>query len=126
MVHQEVLEKVDDPELRVYVVWEPILGSDSEQSSRDARGLIPDGRATHFWTSTRGVGVMFREPLELKNSVAWDVYLVYPPGKQWDKVAPLPDYYQHQLPGRLPNERLLDGEALARKVEALLEKVQRR
>jgi hypothetical protein len=121
VVQQSVLDTIDDPSLRVYVVWEPILGSDTAESAQKAPSLIPDRRATHFWTGSRDVAAMFQAPIGLQPHPAWDVYLVYAPGTRWDAAVPAPEYFQHQLGGRLPKEQLLNGAVLAERVRALLE-----
>lgn len=54
---------------------------------------------------------------------AWDVYLVYPPGTEWKgNKPPKPAYFMHQLVGRLPDNRRLNGEALAAKLRDVLKK----
>ena len=121
MVQNDVLEVISDPDLRVYAVWEPILKKDNEESAKQAPSLIPDPRVTHFWTPSRDVGTMFQAPIGLESEPAWDVYLVYAPGVRWGDSVPVPDTYQHQLGGRLPKDKRLDGAALAQRVEALLE-----
>jgi hypothetical protein len=52
--------------------------------------------------------------LGLEREVAWDVYLVYPPGVVWEgETPPSPAAFMHQLSGRLPADRHLDGPGLA-------------
>ncbi len=121
VVQQEVLETVSDPNLRVYAVWEPILRSDNEESAKLAPRLIPDPRVTHFWVASRDVGKMFQAPIALKTEPAWDVYLVYPPGVRWGDSVPVPEYFQHQLGGRLPKEQRLNGPGLAQRIQSLIE-----
>lgn len=118
---QSVLDKVDSPEVRVYVVWEPILLTDREGAAREATGLIPDVRAAHFWAPDLTLAREFRGPLGLEREAAWDVYLVYGRTSRWlSGSAPIPDDFQHQLSGRLPEEKFLDEVALAARIRELL------
>lgn len=110
-----------DSNLRVYAIWEPILRSDTEASAKRAPSLLPDPRVAHFWVASRDVGRMFQPAIALKTEPAWDVYLVYAPGVRWGDAVPVPDYFQHQLSGRLPKEQRLDGAVLVARLREFLE-----
>ena len=120
VVQQEVLDVVDAMDLRVYAIWEPILRNDSHKSALQAPKLIPDARVTHYWVDGRDVGGLFQKPIQLKREPAWDVYLVYASGVVWGDEVPVPDYFQHQLGGRLPKELKLDGKVLAQRIQGML------
>jgi len=121
VVQSTVLETIDSRQLAVYAVWEPILRSDDERSSRRATTLFPDARVKNYWAGTQDLGKAFQSPIELKTEPAWDVYLVYPPGTTWNEgVPPRPELFQHQLAGRLPDSQRLDGPALAEEVQRIL------
>lgn len=123
MVQEDVLESIDSDRLVVYAVWEPILRTDDERSSRKASALFPDSRARHYWTDTQDVGKMFQGPIDLRSEPAWDVYLVYPPGVLWDgEDPPKPVTFMHQLVGRLPEDLHLDGDRLGSTIRRLLSK----
>jgi hypothetical protein len=104
----------------VYAVWEPILKTDGERAARKATALLDDPRVEHFWVGTRDVGEMFQGPIGLTTEPAWDVYLVYTRGVSWEQSAPTPDYFMHQLGGRLPDEQHLDATKLAERLKLLL------
>lgn len=113
-----VLEKVESANLAVYAVWEPILRTDDERSSRKATILFPDDRVSNYWVDTRAVGELFQAPIDLTTEPAWDVYLVYAPGVAWKgDDPPRPNYFMHQLGGRLPDDLRLDGAKLAAAIE---------
>ena len=121
MVQESVLERIDDDDLAVYVVWEPIFRTDDQRSSRKASTLLPDPRVTHYWVETQDVGKMYQPAIGLEGEAAWDVYLVYPPGIGWaDTIPPVPAHLMHQLRGRLPEARLLDGPQLASEIARVL------
>ena len=120
MVQEQVLDEIKDPSLRVYVIWEPILGRDSERTSRAAATLIPGPRAVQFWSGSSAVGKLFQAPIHLTGETAWDVYLLYARGQRWEASVPKPRFFMHQLSGRLPERQRLDGTVLAKQVQALL------
>jgi hypothetical protein len=123
VVQDNVISKIASQNFLVYAVWEPILKTDDERSSRKAVSLFPDERVNHYWVRTRAVGELFQPPIKLKGEPAWDVYLVYEPGIVWDgDTPPEPTYFMHQLGGRLPGELRLDGPKLFDAVEKLLRK----
>ncbi|MFQ5473665.1 MAG: hypothetical protein ACE5FA_12385, partial [Dehalococcoidia bacterium] len=62
-------------------------------------------------------------PINLKGEPAWDVYVVYEPGFVWDSTAPPePTFFMHQLSGRLPDGKRLDGSKLRDVVEKILKR----
>ena len=117
MARDEVLEKVGSPDLSAYFVWVPVLGEDDQDAARRATVLVPDSRASHYWAPTESTARAVQAALPLVDEFAWDVYLVYDRGIEWTgKSPPAPTYYQHQLVGRLPAGRMLDGPVLRERV----------
>ena len=117
---QRVLEQVDSPDLRAYVVWEPILPTDREAAARQSTVLVPAGLATHFWAPDLELAHAFRAPLGLTREAAWDVYLIYDRQADWPAgTIPVPIAFQHQLYG-LPEDKFLDEESLAARLRDLL------
>ena len=121
MVRQHVLEAIDDNDLKVYVVWEPILRTDSEAAARVSSGFLRDDRVVHYWASSRAVGERFQGAIGLEGEPAWDVYLIYDRGVRWDDRPPEPAAFMHQLGGRLPEEFRLNGPELTERVLRSLE-----
>ena len=114
---------IGDDGLAVYAVWEPILRTDDEPSSRKAATIFPDSHVRNYWVEARDLGVLFQEPLGLTTEPAWDVYLVYAPGVEWtDPVPPPPTFFMHQLGGRLPDGQQLDGAVLRETVQDMLDR----
>ena len=120
-MQSQVLDTIESEKLVIYVVWEPILRTDDARASRKATTLVPDPRARHYWIDTETLGELFQPALGLETEPAWDVYLVYSPGGTWNDVPPAPEFFMHQLVGRLPEERLLDGAALAQRIRQMLQ-----
>ncbi|MEO6463826.1 MAG: hypothetical protein ABIP29_12205 [Candidatus Eisenbacteria bacterium] len=116
-----MLAQVDAPDVRVYVVWEPILPTDREPAARQATVLITDRRASHLWAPDLELARAFRAPLGLTREAAWDVYLVYDRQAEWaPNTVPVPIAYQHQLRG-LPDDKRLDEESLTARLRDLLQ-----
>ena len=121
MAQGEVLDRVRSDSLVAFVVWEPILGADREGAARRATTFISDPRARHYWTDGLQVGESFQSAVPLVDEPAWDVYLVYAAGVEWEGAnPPAPSYYMHQLSGRLPAGRRLNGRTLAQKIDEAL------
>ncbi len=115
-----VLNAIDDQGLRAYVVWVPILTSDSSPPDEATRALVPDARAMHYWDARRALPDLFAPLLQLPpGSPAWDVYLAYPPGVTWEQAPPAPSFWQHQL-GDLASAPPLDGASFAAQARELL------
>lgn len=107
--------------LKGAIIWTPMLVTDDLNAAEQREIGFPDPRLTHFWDPDRILGGLLARTLKLKASVAWDVYLVYPPDHPWDaELPPAPESWVHQLdeePGLL-----LDPLRLKRTVQAMIER----
>jgi len=120
-VQERVLATVASESLAVYAVWEPILPTDDERWARKASTIFPDRRVDNFWVATDDLGEAFQPALRLAGEPAWDVYLLYGPRTEWRGASPpVPDFYMHQLRGRLPDSLGLDGPELASAIQVIL------
>lgn len=87
----------NDARLRGFVVWLPMLPSDSKESAGAQAASFVDGRLMQQWDGDRASGNLLAKTLGLKGS-AWDVYLLYAPGVKWTgKQPPAPSFWMHQL-----------------------------
>ena len=119
-MHGEVFQSIASHELKAYAVWEPILRTDDVRAARRATTILPDDRVRHYWIDGQEIAEAFKPPLGLKDEVAWDVYLVYPPGAEWtESRPPKPLYYMHQL-HELPSARRLDAAKLAARIREVM------
>ena len=115
-----VLGAIDDPSLRAYVVWVPILADDSHAAAREAQSLVTDARAAHFWDAERSLPPLFAPLLGLPEDLpAWDVYLAYGAEARWGAGPAMPSFWHHQL-GEQVHAPALDGEQFAGHVRTLL------
>jgi hypothetical protein len=75
-VVQSVFSKYPhDPRLRGFVVWLPMLRTDSEQAAEMQAGAFVDGRLVQRWDGDRAAGDLIAKRLGL-NRTAWNVYLL--------------------------------------------------
>ena len=89
-MQQQVLSKVADPDLRVYMVWVPKLRG-LERDVPSATRQYPEPRAQHFWDAPGVMVTGYRQTLQLPED-AWDVFLLYGPNARWESGAPpVPD-----------------------------------
>ena len=97
-VVQSVFAKnANDARLRGFVVWLPMLPSDSKDSAGAQAASFVDGRLMQQWDGDRASGNLLAKTLGLKGA-AWDVYLLYAPGVKWTgEQPPAPTFWMHQL-----------------------------
>jgi hypothetical protein len=120
VIQSRVLAALDDPGLRAFVVWVPILPTDTATPDDETRALVSDARAVHFWDAHRTLPPLFSAVLRLPADwPAWDVYLAYPPGTFWDDRPPAPEFWHHQL-GTLEHAPRLDGAAFLSQLRTIL------
>lgn len=123
MVQRYVLDAIDHPGLRLYVVWGPMLGDESREDAGPATAYLRGERVTHFWTGSHELAEALGPVLGLpEGERAWDTFLLYGPGAGWEEseAPPAPAFVMHV--GRsLPPERRMNGEVLAREARRLLE-----
>jgi len=120
VLQHQLLDRVADPRLRVYVLWGPMLGDETEDAARRAARHLPDPRAVQFWTSTPTLATRVGQTVGLKDMPAWDVFLLFAPGARWTDPAPQPAYFMHQRGEQLPGDQALDAAKLSRRVRELL------
>jgi hypothetical protein len=81
---------MDGKDVRVFVVWEPVLPTDFAAPSTAALARIPDLRAAQYWDRKRVLSHQLGE--HDRPSVVWDYIAVYPPGATWQDAPPKPVY----------------------------------
>lgn len=118
------MEQQPDADVEVFVVWSGQVGGRPRHVS-EAAALMPDPRARHYWDGGRVVGAAFQslsvEDREFRLAdEAWDVWLLFGPDAEWTADGPPePAWWEHQLGGRLPEERRLDAERFAHRAAGL-------
>ncbi len=97
-VVRDVFKRIKNPKLKGYIVWLPMILTDNGMSAdAEASAFSSDSRISQLWNENKGIGRAFAKTLDLRCS-AWDVYMVFEPGKTWDEQQPpKPDFWMHQL-----------------------------
>jgi len=113
-----------EAELRVYVVWLPVLSRMSPEAlaggARSGAKRLPDARVRHYLDPEARLGEHYTRALALPmEDPAWDVFLVFGPEARWEKAPPAPAAWMHQL-GAGPRAQLLDAKKLAETLRGLL------
>jgi hypothetical protein len=118
---QEIFEENTSEILHGEIVWTPMLATDSLNEANEHEIRLSDTRVQQFWDQDRILGQYLSQTLNLKASMAWDVYLVYPPNTVWDAaLPPTPKFWMHQLDEE--PTLLLDPPRLKEYVQTLLER----
>jgi hypothetical protein len=121
VVEKYVLDTIKDDNLRVYAVWGPMLGGETEENAREATARMPDSRVTHFWTGGSAVAARFGKAIDLPQGLlAWDTFQLFAPGLTWGDAVPAPTRFM-QLNKPLPDALLLNGETLAAWIRGYLQ-----
>ena len=87
---QKLLDEQQDPRIKVFVIWEPVLPTDFGSPSTRTLARIFDRRATQYWDKGRLVSKSLGEKDD--DSIVWDMTAVYRPGNIWDNAPPEPVY----------------------------------
>jgi hypothetical protein len=77
-------------DVRVFVVWEPVLATDLAPPSTAALARIPDVRVMQYWDRKRALSHLLGE--HNRSTVVWDYIAVYAPGALWQDGPPKPIY----------------------------------
>lgn len=120
---QKLLKNILDDRLKVYIVWLPMFPSDSREWAKTRSSEFSDKRLSYYWDGDKLAGKEWQKVLSTKRE-AWDVYLLYGAGSQWEKEPAAPDFWMHQL-GGVTNAPTLDEGAFEAKAKELLSKVKR-
>lgn len=71
--------------------------------------MVTGGNTSHYWNDGGSIGNLFQHALDIK-VYAWDVWMIYKPGVQWnEEYPPAPDYWMHNLWGVEDIPRLDSG-----------------
>ena len=86
----QLLREINSQDVRVFVIWEPVLPTDFVAPSTAALGRIPDARAAQYWDRKRALSHLLGE--HNRSTVVWDYIAVYAPETQWQDGLPKPVY----------------------------------
>lgn len=123
VVERYVMEQIDNPGLRVYVVWMARDVPDLEKFVRESVALTTDPRITHFWSTDAALAKSF-EPMLAPYMPVSNPCLLFAPDKSWAAAAPVPDKVRQSArvgaKGQVNPAQKLNGIELAMDVQLLL------
>jgi len=118
---QEIFEENKSEILYGAFVWTPMLVTDNVYAANERETRFSDPCVMQFWDPDRIYGQLMSQTLHLKASIAWDVYLVYPPSHPWDtELPPMPEFWMHQLDEE--PALFFDPPRLKRTVQAMIDR----
>lgn len=86
---EEILKQNRSADLRVLVVWEPMLPTDWSRPSGRVQSRISDPRVVQFWDKDHLVAKELQQQLSSsqiccqRNGIIWDIAALYPNNVQW-------------------------------------------
>src|SRR6266849_4568216 len=89
----QFLREINSQDVRVFVLWEPVLATDFAAPPTAALARIPDVRAAQYWDRKRALSHLLGEQdRSTRSTVVWDYIAVYAPGTLWQDAPPKPVY----------------------------------
>jgi hypothetical protein len=109
-----LLDEQHGANVRVFVIWEPVLPSDLFAPSTSSLKRISDGRVSQYWDKQRLVSHLMGETDH--DSIVWDYVAVYESGKLWEKAPPEPAYSGNPVVEVIDETRTAIRQQLERKI----------
>ena len=119
-----ILEEFPTADISVNIVWVGVLKGDGiEAARRAAEDIAADPRVRHFYDPTNRSGQAIARSLGWKWATAWDIYLFYEKGAEWQADPPPPTHWMHQLSYLFWDTHLRTGDALVGELRATMSKL---
>jgi hypothetical protein len=96
-VQRAILEAYPDADIRVSLVWIPMVEGDSLDAAQVISRVIVDSRVRHFFDANKRAGEAIAASLGGAGKIAWDIYLFFPKESRWTSHTPAPQFWMHQL-----------------------------
>jgi hypothetical protein len=113
-----IMDSARDDRIAAYIIWTPILESDSRAAAVARKKEYDDPRITFFWDPRLAAAQSWRDVLKLKSN-ALNLCCFYGPGAQWDSSPTSPDYWMHPGIGSQSAPTMDRGQSLAKLREML-------
>ena len=106
---QKLLESRPELDVRVFVIWEPVIVTDIAPPTSGTLARIPDGRVAQFWDEDRVVSADIVRSVRADparygftdelydDTIVWDTVLLFPPESRWDDAFPVSAYYGYPV-----------------------------
>ncbi len=93
---EEVLDKLPNKKLQIFVLWTPLLANDSQLAAQRAAALMPDSRVHHYWDLWSYANKHYAKEFDVPVSEAWDLLAVYKPYLSWSGSLPEPTFWMQR------------------------------
>ena len=108
----------------IAIVWINKLSADSKKAAETSARTFNDPRIFQFYDPQQLSGRAVSDSLGWQGRVAWDIYLFYTTGSQWNEMPPVPFDWMHQLTDHWANpDRLHMGDDLVRELANSMKKL---
>jgi hypothetical protein len=77
-----------DPNLRAFVIWEPVIATDLRAPSSPVLARVSDSRVRQYWDRGRLLSQAMGE--KDRSTIVWDVIKIYGPAARWSASVPEP------------------------------------
>ena len=98
-VQEAIIKGYPDADISVSIVWINMLPLDNRAMARVRAQTMQDPRVQHFHDPRKRVGRAIAHSMGGRDKVAWDIYLFFAPGGEWDGGPPPSTWWAHQLSG---------------------------
>lgn len=101
----KLLKEHPETDVRVLVIWLPVIDSDRGPPTAEVRKPLQDPRVIEYWDPNRWASprmmeraaIMIRaeerEPDFGPDAIAWDLIALFPAGVTWEEPFPTPAWY---------------------------------
>ena len=86
-MQSQILRRYPDGNLRVYVVWLPVMPLDARF---DVADLLVDRRTIHYWDNDQRVSQALADAYGSPGQLVWDAFFVFGPDANWKDGPPRP------------------------------------
>lgn len=121
VIDRYVFDTISEQRLRGYIIWEPVLESDTREKAEGAVALVVDPRVRHFWANSLELTQIFAGPVGIKEPPVWDLMMVFSADAEWRDTPPVPDYFMYRKLEGLPPARVLNARVLGDEIRRLLD-----
>ncbi|MBS1544188.1 MAG: mercuric transport protein MerTP [Bacteroidetes bacterium] len=97
-IQKSIIEKMNDKNIGVIVVWTNMLKSDDATTAQYSASMFDDKKnVVQFFDVKNLFGDVVARTINSKGEKAWDIYLFFDGTAQWNEKLPRPFEYVHQL-----------------------------
>lgn len=96
-MQEAIIEGFPQADVAVSLVWIRMLPLDNKATARYRALSLRDARIRHFYDPHKRVGKAVAQTYGAVGKVAWDMYMFFPAGVEWESLPPMPAVYAHQL-----------------------------